>query len=96
MFHRNHHQPANMHHRYLRITLPVRILQKGSSLVVAISLNIFFVPINLPVSAFNKKLLKPYKKSVEIRPCCPFHVERPSHCPIRLNEQRETHADVFI
>jgi hypothetical protein len=36
------------------------------------------------------------QKSVEIRTSYPFHVERPSHCPILLNEQRETHADDFI
>ncbi|MGI6218679.1 MAG: hypothetical protein ACOYJE_02270 [Bacteroidaceae bacterium] len=33
---------------------------------------------------------------MEIRTSYPFHVERPSHCPILLNEQRETHADDFI
>lgn len=34
--------------------------------------------------------------SVEIRTSRPFHAERPSHCPMMLNEQRETHADEFI
>ena len=36
------------------------------------------------------------KEKREIRTCHSSHIERPSHCPIRLNEQRETHADEFI
>ena len=55
------------------------------------------MPIDLQVSAKdNKKRNGTNIKKRGDRTCCPFHAERPSHCPIRLNEQRETHADVFI
>ena len=37
-----------------------------------------------------------FGSSVEIRTSYPFHAERPSHCPMMLNEQREAHADEFI
>lgn len=55
------------------------------------------MPANLPTQALTKKILtRPYKKSVEIRTHYSLHRLRPSHCPMMSNEQRETHADVFI
>lgn len=60
-------------------------------------LMITFLPIDLQASAKdNKKRNGTNIKKRGDRTCCPFHAERPSHCPIQLNEQRETHADVFI
>ena len=54
-----------------------------------LSLNIFFIR--------HGKLLGNYKKKKRGDPTrCPLHCLRPSHCPIRLNEQHETHADEFI
>ena len=55
------------------------------------------MPIESPSFGVNDVLKEKsgHKKSVEIRTSYPFHAERPSHCPMMSNEQRETHADDF-
>ena len=49
-----------------------------------------YVPIGLPASARIIAYMYLHKKSVEVRTCHSSHASRLSHCPVLLNEQRET------